>query len=202
LIHRDLKPANLLLSEDLCAVKISDFGLARELDSTHGDKGMGAVTLRGQIIGTPRYLSPEYVDQGITDVRSDIYALGLVGYELIAGLPAYSGNSVAQVLIEKLKSEPRPLHQVAPNCPPELSGVIHKAIALDPAERFSTAEEFKIALQRVAAILEARGPHRYPGATLASFLSSIPVGVRKFVVATLVGGVYLLLFAGLLWRLR
>ena len=145
IIHRDIKPDNILVSTN-GEIKVADLGVAR-LDD--GRK----LTAQGAILGTMEYCSPEYLMHGSLDMRSDIYALGLLGYELITGTKPYQGATLLATLRERLTKDPVPPDQRAPTCPPELSAVIMRAMRRDPSERFQSAGEM---FESLRTILEAR----------------------------------------------
>ena len=131
-LHRDIKPGNLMVDR-AGKVWIADFGLAKPLqaeDATHTAKFMG----------TPRYFSPERFDS-LSDERSDIYALGLVLHELLTLQPAFSHSSHAELLKKVLLGDTAPPSAINPHTPPALSAIARKASALEPDERFQTAEE-------------------------------------------------------------
>lgn len=136
IIHRDLKPSNILLSKDGHA-KISDFGIAvREHWSGTGD---------GEpLLGTVNYMSPEYILDGWIDARSDIFAFGLIAYELITGIhtidPDESGNVVD--LLQRRATEPvRPPSELRPQCPAELDRIVLRACHLKPSQRYHDISE-------------------------------------------------------------
>ena len=113
IIHRDIKPANLMMSRD-GLVKVLDFGIARV---SHRDSGeMDARTL----IGTPAYMAPEQLEGAEVDARSDIYAVGLVMYELFSGRRAFGGATTADVLQQVLAAQPVPIEQLVPDLDPDL----------------------------------------------------------------------------------
>jgi len=125
--HRDIKPSNLMLSAD-GSLKILDFGLARassEMTSTE-------LTMPGTVMGTPHYMSPEQIEGLPTDVRSDVFSVGLVSYELLAYRKAYPGDSAPIVLHKILTSDPPPLREHVPTLDRELERVIHTAIRRVP----------------------------------------------------------------------
>jgi serine/threonine protein kinase/tetratricopeptide (TPR) repeat protein len=140
-IHRDVKPENVLLSHGQALV--ADFGIARTARSASGDH----LTQTGLTLGTPAYMSPEQaVGERELDGRADIYALGCLLYELLAGHPPYSGPT-AGALIAKHIVEPAPaLRRSRPDVSASLEGVVAKAMAKDPADRFATADAFRQAL--------------------------------------------------------
>jgi serine/threonine protein kinase len=150
IVHRDVKPENILLSRG--GALVSDFGIAHAITAA----GTARLTETGLAIGTAAYMSPEQAtaDRRI-DRRSDIYSLGCVLYEMLAGEPPYTGAS-RQAIIAKRLSEPLPrLSVVREAVPSAIEQVLVTALAKAPADRFATAEAFSVALQR-AAMLPAR----------------------------------------------
>ncbi len=146
-IHRDIKPENILLTRDGSTL-VADFGIARGLGSEE------QLTQTGMAIGTPAYMSPEQAngDQRI-DARTDVYSLGCVLYELLAGEPPYSGPT-AQVMMMKRLTEPVPsVRRVRPSVPEAVDQAIQRALAPVPADRFATAGQLAQALQPAAATL-------------------------------------------------
>lgn len=141
--HRDLKPENILIAKDGLA-KISDFGVARL-------KGSITITANGAMVGTPKYVSPEYVETGECDQRGDIYAVGMISYEMIAGCSPFHSDSKISVMMERFEDSMEPLGKVAPDCPAEVAKVIHKAMALDVEERYQSAQELRHDLELVKA---------------------------------------------------
>jgi serine/threonine-protein kinase len=144
ILHRDLKPGNLFLTKradktDL--VKVLDFGIAKMTEAT------SAATRTGAAIGTAYYMSPEQArgERGI-DARTDVYALGVILYELLSGCRPHEGSSLLEVLHSVMTREPAPLEQVRPGLPPGLYEVVRKAIARVASERFSSAAELGDAL--------------------------------------------------------
>jgi len=139
LIHRDIKPANILVAPD-GRPKLADFGIARAID----DVGL---TGTGLLIGTASYLSPEQVEGRPLDVRSDIYSLGVVGYELLVGEPPFSGESSAAVALARLRIDPEPPARRRPGVPTAISDVVMEALARDPAARLPDTAAFTAALR-------------------------------------------------------
>lgn len=142
IVHRDLKPENILLTEDK-VVKIADFGIAR---TNHGPK----LTEHGGVVGTIDYVSPEYMLNCQVDWRSDIYAVGILGYEMVTGQAPFRGDSVYETMTKRLNSEPRRPSAWRHDCPPELERIILKAMAKEPEERYQSAAEICMALQPLA----------------------------------------------------
>lgn len=148
IVHRDLKPENILLTKE-GQVKIADFGIAR---TGNGPK----LTEHGGVVGTIDYVSPEYMLNSQVDWRSDIYALGILGYEMLTGDSPFRGDSVYATMTKRLKTDPRPPSAIRPECPPELDAIILKAMARDPLERYQSAAEVRQDLARLAPQIGAR----------------------------------------------
>ncbi|HJR33687.1 MAG TPA: protein kinase, partial [Gemmatimonadales bacterium] len=145
-VHRDIKPANILLANGHAV--IADFGIARALINTAGNR----ITDSGMAIGTAPYMSPEQAGSESVDGRSDIYSLGCVLYEMLSGTPPFTGPS-AQAIMARNAVDPVPsLRTVRATVPQALEGVITKALAKTPQDRFATAAEFRDALVRAAAM--------------------------------------------------
>ena len=137
LIHRDLKPGNILVSEDgdgRLRPYVLDFGIARQQE-------VAGLTRTGQVIGTPGYLSPEQArgEVGTLDRRTDIFSLGVILYELLAGRRPFAGDSQASELVELLENEPTPLRRVAPRLPRDLETVTITCLAKAPEQRYPSA---------------------------------------------------------------
>jgi serine/threonine protein kinase len=138
IVHRDLKPANILISE-LGEIKITDFGIARTKD---GRK----LTARGGVVGTIKYVSPEYLADGTVEKTGDIYSIGTIAYELITGEVPFTGSNMFETVERKLhQSAVAPLVR-NPECPAELSSIVERALRRDPQERFQTVMEMIAAL--------------------------------------------------------
>ena len=140
IVHRDIKPENILLSGEHAVV--ADFGIARALSEAGGEP----LTQTGLVVGTPAYMSPEQGGGETCDARSDIYSLGAVLYEMLAGEPPFTG-ATAQAVVARRRSEPAPpLRTVRDSVPAHLEQVVLRALARVPADRFETAVEFARAL--------------------------------------------------------
>lgn len=141
-LHRDMKPANILLSSGQAVV--ADFGIARALSVPRDER----LTRTGFSFGTPRYMSPEQLEGAEDpDGRSDVFSLGCVLYEMLAGEAPWPGGSVHAVVARRIAQTPRPLHEVREGVSPELSAVVERAMAQDPEDRFADAGELARALE-------------------------------------------------------
>ena len=155
IVHRDIKPENILLSAGHAL--ILDFGIARALDLSRMSAAV-SLTQTGVTIGTPMYMSPEQAaGDGTIDARSDIYSLGAVLYEMLAGQPPFSGGSAAVVIAKRFTEAPPSLKSIDPRIPAELQAVVERAMALEPNDGFATAADFVSALRAPS---PARAPHR------------------------------------------
>jgi formylglycine-generating enzyme required for sulfatase activity/tRNA A-37 threonylcarbamoyl transferase component Bud32 len=133
-VHRDIKPANVLVDPESGRCLVSDFGIARTADATN-------LTSTGIMIGTPAYLSPEQITGEPRDHRVDIYALGVMAYEMLAGRVPFAGTTPTAAMMKRLAGPPEPVTLVRPEVPAELAAVITRCLAADPAERFASADE-------------------------------------------------------------
>jgi eukaryotic-like serine/threonine-protein kinase len=141
IVHRDVKPGNVLISD---MVKVADFGIARAGDPRE------SLTQTGAVMGTATYLAPEQAQGGAIDRRTDIYALGVVLYEMLAGRPPFSGSSPVAIAYQHLSETPVPPSQHAPDVPPFFDSVVLKAMAKDPSDRYDSAAELRADLLAVA----------------------------------------------------
>lgn len=153
IVHRDIKPSNIMLSKDGRSVKILDFGIARVADG-EGQAEEVLKTHVGQVLGTPRYMSPEQALGRELDGRSDLFSTGVVLYELITGRPAFNGSSAATLALQITQLEAPPI-DVEPECPKGLKFIVTKLLAKRPEQRFASGEALYDALTRERASLEA-----------------------------------------------
>ena len=148
--HRDLKPGNILLSQN--GVKVLDFGLAKIQHAPAAGSGSQAATetmpftKEGAILGTLQYMPPEQIEGREADARSDIFAFGVVLYELISGSRPFTGKSHASIVASILKEHPRPLHDLQPQTPSGLEHVLQTCLEKDPEKRWQSAREVRHAL--------------------------------------------------------
>ena len=152
-IHRDLKPSNVMLTTD--GVKLLDFGLAklRDVDAAEPDaqatRSLG-LTEEGVILGTYPYMSPEQVEGQSADPRSDIFALGIVLYEMVTGRRAFQGESRATLTVAILTDDPPAVSTLSPSAPPLLDRVVDRCLAKDPEARWQTARDLASELRWIA----------------------------------------------------
>ena len=152
IIHRDLKPANIMLT--MTGAKLLDFGLARPSAFLPNAPAVSTIpsplTERGTILGTFQYMAPEQVEGEEADVRSDIWALGCVIYEMITGKRAFAGKSQSSVIAAILEREPQPLMAGHPEVPPILDAVVRACLAKAPADRIQSAHDVGLQLRWIA----------------------------------------------------
>jgi eukaryotic-like serine/threonine-protein kinase len=141
IVHRDLKPANVLINQE-GLLKIVDFGVAAA--QREGDTQL---TKTGYVIGSPKYMAPEQILGKKVDERADIYALGVILYEMVTGVPPYSRGDHMSVMYQHVQGKAKVPQDVNPNLPPGLSDLVMRAMAVDKTKRFQTMEELRLALE-------------------------------------------------------
>ncbi|SNR61683.1 protein kinase domain-containing protein [Blastococcus mobilis] len=160
MVHRDVKPGNILVRPD-GSVKITDFGIAWSARSV-------ALTRTGQVIGTPQYLSPEQAEGRPATPASDVYALGLIGYECLAGQPAFEGDNPVTIALKQVREDPEPLPE---HLPAEVRALIGRALAKDAGRRFPDGAAVVAAIDDVQA---GRPVPEAPVTTGAAAASVVP----------------------------
>jgi serine/threonine protein kinase len=140
IVHRDVKPANILLSVEGDA-KVTDFGIARSRARS------GEVTEAGQLLGTPHYMAPEQIRATEVDQRADLFSVGVLLYEMLAGEKPFHSPRVTDVLFAVVNEKPKPLREVAPEVPEGIAAVVERLMRKAPEERFQNAAEALHALR-------------------------------------------------------
>jgi HEAT repeat protein/tRNA A-37 threonylcarbamoyl transferase component Bud32 len=147
IIHRDLKPANILIN-DSGLLKIVDFGVAAAAKS-----GDTQLTKTGYVIGSPKYMAPEQILGKKVDERADIYSLGVIMYEMLAGNPPYSRGDHMSVMYQHVQGKAQPLNEANPKVPREIADVVTKTMQVDKLKRYASMEELRVALEAAAAAI-------------------------------------------------
>ena len=177
LVHRDVKPANILVEPRPGGVPhayLTDFGLARE-------QGGGLMTQSGALVGTVEYMAPEQVKGDPVDGRADQYALGCVLFQVLCGRTPFAGGTHMQVLVNHLHAEPPTLSALRPDLPPHLDGVLRRALAKEPGERYASCRALLDAAGEapVAEPLRVRR-RRWPAALAACALVVVGAGLATW----------------------
>jgi serine/threonine protein kinase len=152
-VHRDIKPENVMRTPS-GMIKVLDFGLARLEDTTQSAR----LTLTGAIVGTPAYLSPEQAQGMTADFRTDIFAIGIVAYELASGHNPFAASGIAAILARIVTEEPRPLSELQPQSPPLLDAILAKCLEKNPQERYQSTQAVVADLERLQQDLQAMRP--------------------------------------------
>src|SRR5204862_1285081 len=159
IVHRDLKPENIMMRPD-GLIKVLDFGLAKLTEPRTSNVDTEAPTVArvdtkmGAVMGTAQYMSPEQARGLKVDARTDIFSLGVVLYEMLAGRPPFLGETTADIISVLLHKEPQPLSTLAPDTPAELQSIISKALRKDKDERYQTVKDLLIDLTTLKHELE------------------------------------------------
>jgi serine/threonine-protein kinase len=146
-VHRDIKPQNMLILPETGDLKIMDFGIAR-VSAVQGEAGL---TTAGTVMGTPDYIAPEQAQGLSADFRSDVYALGVVLFEIFTGRLPFGGDNAMQVVMNHIRTPPPRPREVSARVPERLEAVILKAMEKDPANRYQTVAELLDDLDEVSA---------------------------------------------------
>jgi serine/threonine-protein kinase len=145
-VHRDIKPGNILIARNT-AIKVVDFGIARAMDAGHD----AALTQDGAVMGTATYFSPEQAKGEALDPRSDLYSLGVVLYEMVAGRPPFVGETALATAYKQVNEMPAPLRQFAPDVPRTYEAIVAKCLTKVVEKRYDTADQLRDDLRRYLA---------------------------------------------------
>lgn len=185
IVHRDIKPSNIMISEDGEKTKLLDFGIARLVDADRkATQASYAETQVGQVLGTPRYMSPEQALGLPLDARTDLFSLGAVLYEAATGQCAFDGETLATLALRITQSTPEPIDRFISDCPKGLSFIVNKLLSKNADERFPDGASLAKALKREEISYETLGTdgktRRFP---LAVRLSAIYGGATAVALA-------------------
>jgi hypothetical protein len=135
IVHRDVKPENIYIDDEVGTARLADFGVARpwDLDTR--------LTLPGESLGTPAYMAPEQIDGGDVDGRSDVFSLGLVAYEMLAGRHPWEGDSIYSIIFKQKHEDPQDLRTIRPDISERVVAIVERAIRKAPDERWASADE-------------------------------------------------------------
>jgi eukaryotic-like serine/threonine-protein kinase len=181
-IHRDIKPENIMLRHDQ-VVKVLDFGLAKLTtadDRPDGDRAHTRAVLKtdpGLVQGTACYMSPEQARGLDTDERTDVWSLGVVLYEMIAGCVPFDGETMSHVTVSILEHDPAPLERFAPDAPAELEHIVRRCLSKKREDRYQTAGELAVALSTVRRRLDLQNEREHFAGSLGVDVSAQPAGL-------------------------
>jgi serine/threonine-protein kinase len=177
IIHRDVKPANILLARDDWPL-LSDFGLVKLLETQHN------LTEPGTGLGTPLYMAPEQMLGENIDHRVDVYALGMLLYELVTGPLAFKGSSPVQFMLDRLNNPPAPARQLNPAVPPKLEDILMQALAHEPDQRFAHMREMVDALDKMRRNAQRRRESQLDRSTQVILREQVTLGPRLCIAGT------------------
>lgn len=169
LVHRDIKPGNIMLTND-GKVKVMDFGIARALTDSQA-----TMTQTNAVVGTAQYLSPEQARGDQVDPRSDLYAVGVLLFELLTGQPPFRGDSAVSVAYQHVSSLPPAPSTLAADVPESLDRVVMKAMAKDPADRYESAAVMRTDLTRAMHGMDVEAPATEVWGTPSEMTATIPM---------------------------
>ena len=161
IVHRDIKPANIIVTRT-GVPKVTDFGIAAALRDDAGHQT--------QVVGTPRYMAPEYIREGRVMKQTDVFALGLVAYEMLAGRPAYAGGDPHRLMYDIVHRPVQPLDQLVPDMDPRLQSIIERALEKDPQLRYPDAGAMRDALRAYHDLARPRAAPEHAHSTIQFLL--------------------------------
>jgi serine/threonine-protein kinase len=174
-VHRDIKPANIMYERESDTVKVTDFGIARITDSSK--------TKTGLVLGTPSFMSPEQLAGKKVDGRSDLYSLGVMLYQMLAGVLPFRGDSMSELMFKIANEEAADVRIIRPELPENLANVVALALSKRPETRYQTGDQFAADLRAVEAQLAGQPDAKPASASLqessgmektVSFASTVP----------------------------
>ena len=186
IVHRDIKPGNLMRVKDSQTIKVTDFGIAH-MESA----GSEHRTRVGDILGTPHYMSPEQAQGDKLDGRSDLFATGILLYQMLTGQRPFLGDSLVALAVKIAKEEPIPLEKLRPELPASLRRIVERCLAKAPDRRFQTGEELSDALGRVLADLDENEqrknqprsiPLRVKWASMMALIVAVVMGLTAAII--------------------
>lgn len=186
-VHRDIKPGNIMLLADKSGIKVTDFGIAH----VEGAGGVHAPTLVGAVLGTPQYMSPEQTRGEKLDGRSDLFSVGIVLFQALAGERPFKGENLVAIAQAIATAEAPPLNAKRPDVPPALRRIVERCLAKAPTQRFASGAELSQALGKVLAELDAAAaaqdkprivPLRVKWALMMAAIVAAVMAVTGFVV--------------------
>lgn len=185
LVHRDIKPANIMVDRTGRAVLL-DFGIVRDLDGT-------VLTAPETILGTPRYFAPEILSLDPATASADLWGLGVVTYEMLAGEPPFTGSTLAALASEIRCQDPVPVAVHRPELPAELAGFVHRFLEKDPGQRWPSARAARDELHRIIAGMENTPKRDLPRKRMSTARRARPPAIPRgalalFLAAALLGG--------------
>jgi predicted Ser/Thr protein kinase len=196
IIHRDLKPSNIILNER--GVCVLDFGVAKVLATTSADiSATHATTGSGAIVGTPRYMSPEQCMGQRVGVRSDLYSLGVLLYEMLAGRPPFVDSLASAVLVKQATSQPKPITVLRPDLPGPLALAVHTLLAKQPENRPRSASVARAMLEKSIVQPERIAPEMSPLSTTVETVGA-GFGVSRCLIFRALTPVMMIAVLGLL----
>ena len=186
IVHRDIKPGNLMRVRDTQTIKVTDFGIAH-MESA----GSEHRTRVGDILGTPQYMSPEQAQGDKLDGRSDLFATGILFYQMLSGQRPFLGDSLVALAVKIAKEDPIPIEKLRPDLPASLRRIVERCLAKAPDRRFQTGEELSEALGRVLAEIDENErkknrPHIIPLRVKWAAMMALIVAVVMGLTATVI----------------
>lgn len=183
-VHRDMKPDNIMVNLEENVVKVADFGIARLEHSEVNDS-----TQAGMMLGTPRYMSPEQATGDTVDGRSDLFALGVILYELITGQKAFDAETMTTLILQIVQKDPLPIRQTVSGAPIGVEKIVKKLLQKKPEKRFQTGAELKAAVVReLVALREANEekstylPLQVKWTAITAVIVALAMGISSYLI--------------------